>query len=261
MASLDSIVSLLVTGFIVSKRYKVNMPLSSEELWADCGKASQMTEKESTPDNLRGRFRIPSDVRETFDIDSESRIEVRVRHNGVDVKAVRPVHGDGVNFVLPAKEREELGLELGDTPEYWVRPAGESVSNETGDQTQVDLSDVVESEEDVEYVLLFNSTGRTLHATREYGETVCGKEIDSAQGYVNVDGPDNVGGEFSECQRCAQYATGFRSQPECRRFLAERIDAIKYDEGDSTPGYLNKNEMPALVAYIEELEEQVAEAG
>jgi bifunctional DNA-binding transcriptional regulator/antitoxin component of YhaV-PrlF toxin-antitoxin module len=179
----------------------------------------------------------------------------------VGVKTVRPVHSDGVNFVLPAKEREELGLELGDTPEYWVRPADESVSNEKRDPTQVDLSDVVDSEEDVEHVLLFNSTGRTLHATKGDDETVCGKEIDSAQGYANVDGPDNVGGEFSECQRCAQYETGFRSQPECRRFLSERIDGIKYDEGDSTPGYLTKNEMPALVGYIEELEQQVAGAG
>lgn len=47
-----------------------------------------------------------------------------------------------------------------------------------------------------------------------------------------------------------------RSLDECRRFLSERVDAIDYNPSSTTPGYFGKNELPALIEYIEELEER-----
>lgn len=237
------------------------MPDLSDKIWAECG-SEEMRRRDKESDNIHGLFTIPKHARRTFEINSENQIRVLVRHDGTEVETIRPIHSNGRKFTLPADKREELDLKPGDEPEFWIRPASESTSEVSDDEvtTQVDLSEVVDSEEDIGYVLLVNSSGKTLHATKNNDETACGKDVDSAQTYVSVGSPDSVGGSFSECQRCAQYATGIQSQPECRQFLSERIDAIEYSDDDSTPGYLNKNEMPALVSYIEELEEQATEA-
>jgi bifunctional DNA-binding transcriptional regulator/antitoxin component of YhaV-PrlF toxin-antitoxin module len=224
--------------------------LTTHDLWADCG-TTQIEKKVTTRAGFCVQFQIPNKVRRIYDIEGGDSIEVRVKYDGQEVVTECTVATDAAGFVLPASERKTLRLDVGDEPEFWLRPAPDSSHKITG-RMDADLSEMVGEENDVEYVMLVNLNSQTLHAKRETGKTLCGKSIGDANMSVNVASPGDVSGEFSECRRCVQALATPLSFDESHQRLDYHVDGIEYSESSPT-GYISKAEMLALVYYIEEL--------
>lgn len=233
--------------------------------WVDCG-TNTLTGSDSPSDGVRGRFTIPSDLGNEFNISADDEIELRVFHDGRYEDAERPVYQDKgiIKATLPLDERRKLGLEVGDEVEYWMRPvtndsdgqvAEKSESASDSAASERTLYDAVEEADGVGYVVHVTGSGATLHARENgAGETICGKQSGDVTA-IHADTREQIGGgeEPDECQRCADY-TGGRSVKACRKALSDRIEQVKYDPNNSTKGYFDKDELPAIIGYIEELE-------
>lgn len=177
-----------------------------------------------------------------------------VEADGESLYTRRPIHKNGRAVTLPYKERRKLGLQEGDSVEFWIklvepeRPKRDEQKRLSQDQKENSGED-----EGTQYVWLVGRSTRYHRLDPESSlQTLCGLDFEDKNHKITSD----PGGFLEECSNCAVQSLHEASLEDLARWLA---DEVGFELSGGPPSYLTKAQMVALREYILELKERAGE--
>jgi len=222
-----------------------NLESDTDDGFHYCGEYTLRAEKggKDVSDGINGTMTLRDDDMKAVGAKPGSRIRLRVKHEDKTAETERQIHASGRTVTFPLNERQKLGLEPGDSVEYWIKHV-----EPPGEQTALSEDEEEDSQEDYIAVIAGEFTYHYV-SSKTPQQTLCGRSLEDREFRVGGD-PGDV---FEECEECAVIRSDSVSNEQLVKWLGKQAG---FEPSDGNPAYFNKEQLLALRDHILELRQK-----
>jgi bifunctional DNA-binding transcriptional regulator/antitoxin component of YhaV-PrlF toxin-antitoxin module len=244
---------------------KTNVELKKEYLH-HCRTYEMKPYNGNSPDNLVGTLPLRDSDLQAVDAKRGDNVILYIEAKNQALATERATQLKGGGITLPVKKRQELGLDAGDSIEYWIQTPKEYESKagigwKKSTQSTLEDSTAPESpredgvdDEDSMYIWVGNNDSRKYHriSSEENTQTACGIKYKS-QEFATIKDPGDL---LEECDDCTSASEPNLTNAELVEWICEHVG---FTTSSPTSGYFENENLRHIKEYIESLEEKAAQ--
>lgn len=204
-------------------------------------------------DGINGTIVVPQSKVKAAGAGPQEEVRVRVETDGQALTMDRKIHSSGNTLTIPLDKRRELGLEPGDTIEFWIEAVNEEASDDRVQRTLDGKEQAQKDEEERAYAVIDNSFTYHLLSGKSNEETVCGLSLDDKDTRTGSDPGDFL----DACLECKAHSSQSLTERETVKLLEEKVSGFRETEGPPTD--LSGEQLQAIKEDVLEKEEIEAE--